>query len=198
MKRREKLRNILVKYFNESELRDLCFQLEIDHETLGGEGHTDKARELVTYCERRGRLPDLWAACRKARPNAPWNTRGQTEKPIRTLRRATKLLAGPVALALTGASWPALGQRLLTQASRLPHPAVLNMSALDGSWDELDRLTRETQAFLTAYQLVRKPGQVQDELRQRAGQLARLLMQMYCLGPGQAPELDKLAVPASR
>ena len=56
---RAKLRQILVKYFSESELRDLCFDLRVDYESLPGEGKGDKARELVTYSERHGRIFEL-------------------------------------------------------------------------------------------------------------------------------------------
>ena len=53
------LRDILVTYFNDGELRDLCFDLGIDYENLGGEGKAGKARELVAYCVRHNRLTDL-------------------------------------------------------------------------------------------------------------------------------------------
>jgi hypothetical protein len=53
----------LVKFirdkFNDSELRDLCFELQIDYESLPGDGKAAKARELVSFCERRDRLPEL-------------------------------------------------------------------------------------------------------------------------------------------
>jgi hypothetical protein len=45
--------------FNDNELRDLCFELDIDYESLPGEGKAAKVRELVTYCQRRDRLVDL-------------------------------------------------------------------------------------------------------------------------------------------
>lgn len=45
--------------FNDQELRDLCFELAIDYESLGGEGKAAKARELVAHCERRERLKEL-------------------------------------------------------------------------------------------------------------------------------------------
>jgi hypothetical protein len=45
--------------FNDRELRDLCFELHIDYESLPGEGKAAKARELVSFCERRDRLPEL-------------------------------------------------------------------------------------------------------------------------------------------
>jgi hypothetical protein len=62
------LRDILETYFNDSELRDLCFELHIDYENLPGAGKASKARELVSYCERHGRTRDLAEACCRARP----------------------------------------------------------------------------------------------------------------------------------
>jgi tetratricopeptide (TPR) repeat protein len=67
-----KLYNGLVSYFNEEELRDLCFQLGIDYETLPGDSKTIKARELVTYHERRNRIESLSQVCRQLRPNVSW------------------------------------------------------------------------------------------------------------------------------
>ncbi len=64
------LRDLLVTYFSDSELRDLCFDLGIDYESLPGEGKAARARELVAYCQRHGRLPDLESTCRRLRPNA--------------------------------------------------------------------------------------------------------------------------------
>jgi tetratricopeptide (TPR) repeat protein len=64
------LRDILSTYFNVDELRNLCFDLNILYEDLGGEGKSGKARELVAYCQRRDRLAELEAACRRLRPNA--------------------------------------------------------------------------------------------------------------------------------
>ncbi len=64
------LRDFLVSYFNDNELRDLCFDLGIDYESLPGEGKAAKARELVDYCRRYDRLSDLEAACQRLRPKA--------------------------------------------------------------------------------------------------------------------------------
>ena len=64
------LRQLLTTHFNESELRDLCFDLRVDYDSLPGEGKGDKARELVAYLERRGRTSELLDACLRLRPNA--------------------------------------------------------------------------------------------------------------------------------
>jgi hypothetical protein len=66
------LREKLIGVFNDAELRDLCFDLGIDYESLGGEGKASKVRELIGYCERHGRLSDLLAHARQKRPHIEW------------------------------------------------------------------------------------------------------------------------------
>lgn len=68
-----RLRQLLVQFFNDGELRDLCFDLGIDYDNLPGSGKSDKARELVAYAQRRGIMANLLAACRQQRPHAPWS-----------------------------------------------------------------------------------------------------------------------------
>lgn len=63
---------LLDKHFNLAELKALCFALGVDFYNLGGEGKTDKARELVLYMDRRGRVPDLLRAAAAARPGVAW------------------------------------------------------------------------------------------------------------------------------
>ena len=69
---RATLRQILTTYFNESELRNLCFDLGVDYDNLPGEGKGDKARELVALFERCGRPHELVEACQRLRPNVSW------------------------------------------------------------------------------------------------------------------------------
>lgn len=67
-----RLREMIDAYFNESELRTLCFDISIDEEILIGETKQDKVRQLLLYCTRRGRINDLVNACRQARPHLDW------------------------------------------------------------------------------------------------------------------------------
>jgi outer membrane protein assembly factor BamB len=62
----------LTEHFNEEELRDLCFRLDIDYDDLPGAGKAGKARELITYHERRRTLPVLVEMCRQLRSNVDW------------------------------------------------------------------------------------------------------------------------------
>jgi hypothetical protein len=63
----QELHRRLVDQFNIEELQDLCFALGIDYEELGGTGKSAKARELVLYMQRRGRLDELSEAIRAKR-----------------------------------------------------------------------------------------------------------------------------------
>jgi hypothetical protein len=69
---RSKLRQILVTYFDENELHNLCFDLGIEYENLAGATKDDKARELIEYCERHNLYADLAKKCYELRLHAPW------------------------------------------------------------------------------------------------------------------------------
>ena len=68
----QELRRQLLDLFNESELRDLCWDLGIRYEELGGDRLGGKVRELLGYCWRNGRLPDLLAYCRREKGHVDW------------------------------------------------------------------------------------------------------------------------------
>ena len=46
-----KLRRTLIRCLDENELRDLCFDLGVDYESLRGEGKAAKVRELIAHLE---------------------------------------------------------------------------------------------------------------------------------------------------
>ena len=67
------LLELLIAHFNESELRTLCFELDdVEYDVLPPGGRSDKARELITYLERRGRLSELVEWGNRERPDVPW------------------------------------------------------------------------------------------------------------------------------
>ncbi len=68
-----KLRRVLAARFGEEDLRDLCFSLGIDYDDLGGDGAKSKARELVTYCDRRKCIQKLVETALKLRPDVELN-----------------------------------------------------------------------------------------------------------------------------
>lgn len=67
-----KLRDLIVEHFNDDELRDLCFDLGVKYDSLGGGNTASKARELIAHMDRIGRLVDLVKACRRLRPKVIW------------------------------------------------------------------------------------------------------------------------------
>lgn len=58
----------LNEYFDEGELRTLCFAVHVKFDDLLAGGFQDKARELVAHVSRRGQLALLEAAILEARP----------------------------------------------------------------------------------------------------------------------------------
>jgi len=66
------LRQNMVAYFSDSDLRDLCFDLRIDAESLALQNKAALVRELIAYCQRRDRLAELIAYCRQQRPMVHW------------------------------------------------------------------------------------------------------------------------------
>jgi len=68
-----RLYQILADYFNVEELRTLCFNLKIDYDDLIGEGKQGKARELVTFLDRRSRIAELVAKGKEQRPEIAWD-----------------------------------------------------------------------------------------------------------------------------
>jgi len=66
------LRENLTNAFNDSELKNLCQDLNIDYQNLGGTTKKDMARELIEYCKRRGTLDSLAEKCQELRPNLNW------------------------------------------------------------------------------------------------------------------------------
>ena len=67
-----KLRRGLAERFNDEELRNLCVDLSVDYDNLGGEGKEGKTRELLAHLERRRRIPDLIRVGERLRPDIAW------------------------------------------------------------------------------------------------------------------------------
>jgi hypothetical protein len=58
------LRRTIEWRFDDEELRTLCFDVGVDYDSLRGEGKAAKARELVAWAGRTGRLAELEATVR--------------------------------------------------------------------------------------------------------------------------------------
>jgi hypothetical protein len=76
---RNEILQILRTAFDESELRDLCFDLALDYDELSGQNKRDKARELLIHFERRQRLNELMTAVQQLRPHLDWSITQSTE-----------------------------------------------------------------------------------------------------------------------
>ncbi len=67
------LRQFLVGRLNDEELKELCFELNVDYESLGGEGKKGRARELIADLDRHRRIPDLIEIGKRLRADIPWD-----------------------------------------------------------------------------------------------------------------------------
>lgn len=67
------LRQQMTTLFDLQDLRVLCFDLDVDYENIGESGRKeDKVIGLITFMQRRGRLPELVSLLRMMRPNVEW------------------------------------------------------------------------------------------------------------------------------
>ena len=64
-----KLHDVLVTYFDEEELRSLCFDLNFTYDILSGGNKVGKARELITFLQRRKEIDSLISKLWELRPN---------------------------------------------------------------------------------------------------------------------------------
>lgn len=67
---KQDLKAVMDKHFTQEEIRDLCFDLDIDYDNLAGETKAGRVRELILYMARDGRLEALITRVRRIRPNA--------------------------------------------------------------------------------------------------------------------------------
>jgi V8-like Glu-specific endopeptidase len=72
------IHQLLLQHFDEQELIDICFGLGITYEDLPPGARSSKARELILYVQRRGRLDDLRTVVSQKRPHAVWPSEGTT------------------------------------------------------------------------------------------------------------------------
>jgi len=64
-----RLRQLIVDYFSDDELRTLCFGLRLNYDALPAMGTHGKAREVILALGKQSRLPELVAYVRQVRPN---------------------------------------------------------------------------------------------------------------------------------
>jgi hypothetical protein len=86
---RSTIRLLLVQYFDEEEIRSLAFDLEVDYDSLRGEGKASKTRELVAHMDRHGRLSEFLEIGPRLRSDVPWeDALVATERDLSTYRTA--------------------------------------------------------------------------------------------------------------
>ncbi len=81
--------------FDDSELHDICYDLQVGYDDLPGEGKAQKAKALTAYLNRRTRINDLVETVKKLRPNIDLPTlqfQKQSTEPVQDQRPSFKNL----------------------------------------------------------------------------------------------------------
>jgi hypothetical protein len=63
---------LLQRYFDEDEIREISFRLQVNHHELAGRSARAQLTSLVQLLEREGRLYHLEDLVRRLRPNVDW------------------------------------------------------------------------------------------------------------------------------
>jgi hypothetical protein len=83
------IHRVMTERFDEDELRTLCFYLDVDYDVLRGEGKVSKARELLLYLKRRGRIGEVVDIGKELRPDISWENTSKA-----TIETASNLQSG--------------------------------------------------------------------------------------------------------
>lgn len=67
------LQQQIKEHFDLDEIKQLCFELGIHSDDLAGDTRKAKARELVKFGYRHGRIPEIVQLCSTERPNVKWD-----------------------------------------------------------------------------------------------------------------------------
>jgi hypothetical protein len=81
------LHQVLVARFSLEEIKTLCFELGVEYDDLPAVGKRNKARELVRYLDRHGRLDALRVAVMLKRPDVTWPAASPGARPATRVGR---------------------------------------------------------------------------------------------------------------
>jgi hypothetical protein len=62
----------MLTYLSKSEIKTVCFILDIHYDHLEGDTLSDKVNDLIFYCRRKGRVAALVHACAEQNPSLHW------------------------------------------------------------------------------------------------------------------------------
>lgn len=99
----QNLRQALVAYFTEEDIRNICQDLALEADNFGNR-KIAITRELVTYLQKENRLIELKNVCERARPHVDWDVYFREHRQTASFkepspdRRLTYFILGFIAL----------------------------------------------------------------------------------------------------
>jgi serine/threonine protein kinase len=88
------LREAISHTFSIDDIRTLCFDLQIDYESLAGEGKDAKIRELLIKCRQQGRWDEL-LTLKQTRSHLDWEEKLPIADPVTPSDPATNIFESP-------------------------------------------------------------------------------------------------------
>ena len=139
----------MLTVFNEEDIRELCFRLNIVYDDLNGQNRRAKTISLVEHCQQTNRTSELVALCEEARPAITWpqpdsastvvppkETAVTPEEPIQPQKSISKIwIGGVVGLLLLAlvilAVWQPWKER--NETAVIPTPSFSSSSPSDNT-----------------------------------------------------------------
>jgi hypothetical protein len=203
-----RLRQALIARFDEGELRTLCYDLDVDYDSLPAQGKANKAQELIKYLENRERIPELVEIGMRMRPDVAWKRPEPLPGGLPALHQ--RLLDAYATLCPAG--WPSgpddgyYFQHLAEHLMQAERADELRELLLDFDWMQVKLESADVAALIADYELL--PGDAELRLVQGAIRLsAHVLIGDKTQLPGQllgrllafeSPEIQAILEQAKR
>lgn len=135
--------------FNESEIQDLCFKLQVDYENVPGNNKADKARELVLYFDRRAQITELIEMLISLRSAVEWRPRPKSQKSVSIVSKMDIAVVVDVARPTAGAVARYLdSQQVDANFVLFQHIQSGSFLSVDDDWEQLTKTFSEVMKYV--------------------------------------------------
>lgn len=144
-----KLAQEIESRFNESEIRDLCFKLQVDYENVPGNNKADKARELVLYFDRRSQITELIDMLISLRGAIEWRPQPKSQKSVSIVSKMDIAVVVDVARPTVSAVARYLdSQEIDANFVLFQHVQSGSFLSVDDDWEQLTKTFSEVMKYV--------------------------------------------------